>query len=39
MLARELKGFHAVARLKRPVAVRIQQVMEELHIQLVILND
>ena len=39
VLAGKLKRLHAVARLQRSVAVRIQQIMEELHIQLIVLDD
>src|SRR6185437_2316799 len=39
VLAREVERFDAVARADRLVAVRLQQVMEELHVELVILDN
>ena len=39
MLAREVERFDAVARTDRVVAVGFQQIVEELHIELVVLHD
>ena len=39
MLAREIERLDAVARADGGVAVRLQQVVEELHIELVVLHD
>src|ERR1700674_12511 len=39
VLAGQRQSFHAVPRLQRLVAVRVEQVVEELHVQLVVLDD
>ena len=39
MLAREVERFDAVARPDRAVAVGFQQIVEELHVELVVLHD
>jgi hypothetical protein len=39
MLARQLQGLDPVARLQRAVAVRLEQVIEKLHVEIVILNN
>src|SRR5712692_826188 len=39
VLAREVERLDAVARPERPVAVRLQQVVEELHVELVVFLD
>src|SRR6185312_15269224 len=39
MFARDVERFHPILRLKDVVAVGIQQIVEELHVQLVVLHD
>ena len=39
MLARDVERLHAVLGLQDLVAVRVEQVVEELHVQLVVLDD
>src|SRR5216683_3188729 len=39
MLARELQRLHAVLGLQRIVTMRLQQVMEQLHIKVIVLDD
>src|SRR6266851_3528229 len=39
MLAGEIERLDAVARADRPIAMRLQQVVEELHVELVVLHD
>src|SRR5579885_3609159 len=39
VLAGEVQRFHAVLGLKDVVAVRIEQIVEELHVELVVLHD
>src|SRR5688572_15064375 len=39
VLTRELQRFHAVLGLQDVVAMRLDQVVEELHVQLVVLDD
>src|SRR5262245_15579227 len=39
MLAGERERLHAVSRLERLVAMRIEQIMNQLHVQLVVLDD
>ena len=39
MLARNGQCFHAATGLQRSKAVRLKQIVEELHIQLIILHD
>ena len=38
-IARELQRVHAVARLQGTIAVRVEQIVEELHIELIVLHD
>src|SRR5581483_8647040 len=39
LLARDPERIHAAARLQCPVAVGVEQIVEELHIELVVLHD
>ncbi len=39
MLARQFQGFETAPRLYRAITVRRQQIVEELHIELVVLDD
>src|SRR3546814_2192996 len=39
MFPRDRQGLDAVARLQRPVAMGFQKVVEQLHIELVVLDD
>jgi hypothetical protein len=39
MLARKGKRFHAVPRLQGLIAVRVEQIMKQLHVQLIVLDD
>src|SRR5690348_13757073 len=39
MLARQLQRFHAVLSLQNIVAVRFQQIVEELHVEVVVFDD
>ena len=39
MLAREIERLDAVARADRRIAVGLQQIVEELHIELVVLHN
>src|SRR5215469_326787 len=39
MLARQLQRFHAVFGLQNIVAVRFQQIVEELHVEVVVFDD
>src|SRR5882724_2954521 len=39
VLAGQLQRFHAIARLQDIVPVRFEQVMEELHVELIVLDD
>jgi hypothetical protein len=39
VLSRELQRFHAVLGLQNVVAVRLDQIVEELHVELVVFDD
>jgi hypothetical protein len=39
MLARNVERFHAILGLQDVVTMRVQQIMKELHIELVVLHD
>ena len=39
MRTRELDGFDTVGRFERRIAMRLQQVVEELHVQLVVFDN
>src|SRR6185437_9917335 len=39
MLARDVERFHAVLGLKNAVAMRVQKIVEELHVELIVLHD
>jgi hypothetical protein len=39
MSPREIQGLKPIARLYRPVTVRREEIVEELHVELIILND
>src|SRR5215469_3274524 len=39
MLARQLQRFHAILGLQNVVAVRFQQIVEELHVEIVVFDD
>ena len=39
MLARDVERFHAVLGLQDVVAMGVQQIVEELHVELIVLHD
>src|SRR5215469_2906935 len=39
MLARQFQRFHAILGLQNVVAVRFQQIVEELHVQVIVFDD
>ncbi len=39
MFARDVERLHAVLGLKNGIAVGVKQIVEELHVQLIVLHD